>query len=494
MPLDSRTGSRAEPRFPSLPLLGACLLALVLGASSAPPPEASPRLAPPPKANASPARPERVAIPAEPQRPGDPKAGYDTLVNGGYVSCGVPWSIFRMAYGDAPANRRLPGRRGRNARLSYDMTALRTPRGVEVVTVNCLGCHATPTRQGVVIGLGNSALDLTEDMTPYALGAGLLAKDADELAEWWRWSGRVRAVGPYTQPDTVGVNPADNLAAVLAAHRDPETLEWSDEPLHELPPREPVPVDVPAWWLLRKKNAMFHTGIGRGDHARLMMSSSMLCTDSVAEAERIDGDFDDVRAYLASLRPPPYPHPIQRKLAAEGRDVFEAHCSECHGTYGPQESYPNLIIPLEEVGTDPLLWQSTAREGVPMVAWFNRSFYGKTARLEPGPGYVAPPLDGLWATAPYLHNGSVPTVEALLNSRVRPTAWQRSFVGNELDPVALGWKHRVLPRGKAGEPDPERRELIYDTTLPGHSNQGHTFGDVLSDSERRAVIEYLKTL
>ncbi|MBN1210500.1 MAG: c-type cytochrome [Myxococcaceae bacterium] len=461
---------------------------MAAGASSQLAPARSPASqAPPPPA-------ARFAIPAEPQRPGDPKAGYDALVNAGYVSCGVPWSIFRVAYGDAQANRRLRGRRGRNARLSYDMTALRTPRGVEVVTANCLGCHATPTREGVIIGLGNSALDLTEDFSTYAMAAGLLAQDGDELAEWWRWSSRIRAVSPYTRPDTIGVNPADNLAAVLAAHRDPETLAWSSEPLQPLPPREPVPADVPAWWLLRKKNALFHTGIGRGDHARLMMSSSMLCTDSVEEAERIDGYFDDVRAYLLTLRPPAWPYPIDRRRAAEGRELFEAFCSECHGTYGANESYPNLIIPLEEVGTDPLLWQSTAREGVPMVEWFNRSFYGRSARLEPGPGYVAPPLDGIWATAPYLHNGSVPTVEALLDSRKRPTWWRRSSSRRELDPVALGWRHQVLSHGKHAEPDASLRKRIYDTTLPGYSNQGHTFGDELSDSQRKAVIEYLKTL
>ena len=478
------------------PLVWTGLLALVLEASPPEPLWGVPLKGAPAAASATApaAGSGRFAIPAEPQRSGDPKAGYDTLVNGNYVSCGAPWSIYRMAYGDAPASRRLKGRRGHNAKLSYDVTALKTPRGVEVVTANCLSCHATPTPQGVVIGLGNSSLDLTEDFSSFATAAGLLAKNGAELAEWWRWSGRVRAVGPYTQPDTVGVNPADNLAAELAAHRDPETLEWSDTPLQPLPPREPVPADVPAWWLLRKKNGLFYTGIGRGDHARLMMSASMLCTDSVEEAERIDQEFDDVRAYLATLRPPPYPHPIQRKLAAEGRDVFEAFCSECHGTYGPNESYPNLIIPLEEVGTDPLLWQATAREGLPLVEWFNRSFYGKTARLVPGPGYVAPPLDGIWATAPYLHNGSVPTVEALLDSRKRPTYWRRPVTLGELDPVALGWKHQVLSHGKADEPDQTRRKRLYDTSLPGYSNKGHPYGDELSDGQRRAVIEYLKTL
>jgi hypothetical protein len=129
-----------------------------------------------------------------------------------------------------------------------------------------------------------------------------------------------------------------------------------------------------------------------------------------------------------------------------------------------------------------------------MVEWFNRSFYGQTARLEPGPGYVAPPLDGIWATGPYLHNGSVPSVEALLDSSKRPTYWRRSPGQPSLDPVALGWKHKRLSHGKAAEPNAALRKHIYDTTLPGYSNQGHTFGDDLSTQQRQTVLEYLKTL
>ena len=57
----------------------------------------------------------------------------------------------------------------------------------------------------------------------------------------------------YTQTLTVGVNPADNLAAVLFAHRDRKTLAWSDTPLLDLPPVAVVPVDVPPWWRMKKR-------------------------------------------------------------------------------------------------------------------------------------------------------------------------------------------------------------------------------------------------
>jgi len=123
------------------------------------------------------------------------------------------------------------------------------------------------------------------------------------------------------------------------------------------------------------------------------------------------------------------------------------------------------------------------------IDWFNRSWFttgDHPARLEPFNGYIAPPLDGIWATAPYLHNGSVPTLEALLNSTKRPTYWSRDFANPTYDYSALGWVFKK--HDKPGEIN------SYNTEIPGYSNSGHYFGDRLSPEERRAVLEYLKTL
>src|SRR5207247_1286460 len=106
------------------------------------------------------------------------------------------------------------------------------------------------------------------------------------------------------------------------------------------------------------------------------------------------------------------------------------------------------------------------------------------------------PLDGIWATAPYLHNGSVPTVYHVLNSKTRPKLYTRSFrTGEEdYDAVKLGWKVQAPEQGADPRLSAYERRKIYDTTQPGRGNGGHTFGDHLTDDERRAVIEYLKTL
>src|SRR5262249_50072061 len=108
--------------------------------------------------------------------------------------------------------------------------------------------------------------------------------------------------------------------------------------------------------------------------------------------------------------------------------------------------------------------------------------------------YVAPPLDGIWATAPFLHNGSVPTLEALLDSTKRPSFFTRRFIPDEFDQFAVGLKVTPLDHGQLDEKDEKKRPSIYDTTLRGYSNRGHTFGDALSSADRKAVIEYLKTL
>ncbi len=432
-------------------------------------------------------------IPAYDQRAGDAEAGWQALINNGYVGCGVPRSAYNQVFSPAPTWARLD-RGGTNASLPYNFTSFRTGSGVEVVSPNCLQCHAETLRGQLVIGLGSHTADYTDDISGLAVLAGGLITDPAERAEWEKWRDRVVAVAPYTITKTVGVNPADNLAAVLFAHRDAETLAWSNELLMELPPNIVVPVDVPPWWRMQKKNAMFYDGAGRGDHARIMMTASTLCVDTVDEARAIDAYFPDVRAYLLTLQPPAWPFAVDAALAATGKDVFDGTCARCHGTYGEVETYPNLIVGLDEVNTDPVLASGAAQFAEGAVRWFNRSFFGELSFLSPARGYVAPPLDGIWATAPFLHNGSVPTLAALLDSSTRPTYFTRSYDTNDYDEAAVGWRFTALPAGQDAEPDAGRKTRIYDTGQLGYGNGGHTFGDALTAEQRRAVIEYLKTL
>jgi len=435
-----------------------------------------------------------ITLADEPQRAGDPAKGYRALVNEPYVPCGIPDSAYSQVFQPAPASSRLEGREGRNETLPYNFTAMTTKDGVKLVTSNCLSCHAGRINGKLVVGLGAADGNFTQDPSGTAGLVGAILTDAKEKAEWKKWKERIEVIGPYSVLSTRGPNPADGFTAALFAHHDPKTMAWSSTPLMEVPPPQDVPVDVPPWWRMKKKSSMFYVGGGRGDHARIMMTASILCTSSVEESQAIDAYFADVRAYIASIEPPKYPFPIDKALADKGKPVFEATCAKCHGTYGESPRYPNRLVVLQEIGTDPILASGTAQFGPPFVKWYKDSFFGELSRLDPQAGYVAPPLDGIWATAPYLHNGSVPTIAALLDSTTRPTYWTRDFDSSSYDPKTLGWIHQRLDHGKAGEPDETKKSEIYDTTRLGYSNAGHTFGDKLTPDDRAAVIEYLKTL
>lgn len=432
-------------------------------------------------------------IPPAAQRAGDPEIGYDVLVNRGYVSCGIPYEAYVQNRDPHTVEHRLPGRRGRNAELPYNLNATINEAGVELVVSNCLTCHGGEFNGELVIGLGDAFLDFTRDPTDWVEAVGLYVDDGAPARAWARWADRIAAMAPYTQTETVGVNPAPNLTMLLMAHRDPLTLDWHEEPLLGPPPAEPLPVGVPPWWRMQKKHAMFYHGGGRGDHVPFMMLKSLLCTDDLEEARALDDWFTHVQAYVASLQPPQYPYAIDQELAEKGRPLFERHCTGCHGTYGDDWSYPNLVVSLDEIGTDPA-YAVQAIEAERFIRWFNGSFYGRGARAQPARGYVAPPLDAVWATAPYLHNDSVPSIAALLDSNTRPAYWRHQRESREYDSDVLGWRYEVLTHGKAGAIDESAARMIYDTTRHGYGNGGHTFGDGLSDRERRALIEFVKTL
>ncbi len=439
-------------------------------------------------------RAEPGKVPAELQRPGDPRAGYSALLNRSVLTCGIPYSAYRASVGAPDPEMKLPGRTGRNAELPYSVTAFTARSGVELVTSNCLSCHAAPFNGELIIGLGNEFLDFTNDPVVSVEAAGAYVRGEAEAAEWRKWADRVATIAPYMLTDTIGVNPASNLTLALLAHRDPETLAWSDEPLMEPPPERPLPVSVPPWWNLRKKHAVFYNAEGRGDHVGFMLLASTTCTDSVEEAAEIDAWFTDVRAYLATLAPPKYPFAVDASRAERGRDLFEHNCKRCHGTYGTDGRYPNKVVALEDVETDPSLADAAYRDADRFIEWFNRSFYGQRSRVAPALGYIAPPLDGVWATAPYLHNGSVPTLAALLDSGSRPAHWRYAADRPGFDQDNLGWEVVAVPHGKDGAMSWDERSRIYDTTLPGYGNQGHTFGDEFTPEERASVLEYLKTL
>ncbi len=429
-------------------------------------------------------------IAASPQRQGDPVAGYEYLVNGDYVSAGIPFGIYKLTFGTNDPNDL--DRTGDNAGVNFRYIVVTAANGAKVVAPNCLNCHAESINGQLIVGLGNNTTDYTMNqgnafnlLDPFVqLTYG---QNSPEWEAYYPASRGAKAIGPYILTKTRGVNPADKVFAVLSAHRNAADLTWSDEPQQPLL-EDVVPTDVPAWWLMKKKNALYYNALGVGEFGRLSMASGLLTMTDSTEARRIDEHFADVMDYIRSIEPPAYSLPVDAALAALGEILFKNNCQKCHGSYGQNETYPNLLVEQSTVGTDPALAGLYA--AYPEYhSWYNGSWFANDpskAQLTPTDGYIAPPLDGLWATAPYLHNGSVPTLDDLLNSPQRPVYWRRSFDNADFDAEKVGWRYERLE---------EKADVnTYDTTLPGYRNIGHTFGDVLTAEERKAVVEYLKTL
>ncbi|MBL7813649.1 MAG: c-type cytochrome [Saprospiraceae bacterium] len=430
-------------------------------------------------------------IEATEQRSGNSDSGSNYLHNGDYINSGIPFDVYKLAF---PTNSTDDlGRTGDNKGIPFNFTVTTAANGVKVVYTNCMSCHADRLNGKVIVGLGNTTADNTQDIgalfnTLDVLVQSRYGTNSKEWAAYWPLSRGFKSIAPYIRLDTRGVNPADKIFGSLSAFRHDKKLTWLTTPQYEIPTRV-IPTDVPAWWLMRKKNALYYNGLGVGDFGRLSMASALVAMADSSEARKIDARFPDVMAYLRSLRPPQYPQSIDQNLAATGKNIFSIHCQKCHGSYGSNEFYPSYLIDLQSIGTDRALADEYAN--YPQYnGWYNSSWFNQkpaAAQLLPTKGYVAPPLDGIWATAPYLHNGSVPTLEDLLNSSQRPAKWSRTFDNTaDFDPVKVGWKYKI----ETTKADTK----TYDTTQYGYGNGGHTYGDKLTSEERKAVIEYLKTL
>lgn len=348
------------------------------------------------------------------------------------------------------------------------------PNGTKTgLQIDCLVCHGGSIGGKSYVGLGNTQLDLK----------ALL----NELT---------RADGHFAPPSTFVLNSsrgtvnAGMVAAVLLSLRNSD-LSMRRFPL---PLGANIPeLDVPPWWHLRRKATMYYDGRIDAQSVRSNMTF-LLGEKSLDELKALEPTFADIQAYMSSITPPKYPFPIDRQKARRGEAVFSKRCARCHGTYGPNGHYPNVIVELKVIGTDPARAHGLSDR---MTAHYNTTWFGEKEPFDdPLPGYQAPPLDGIWASAPYLHNGSVPTLAALLHSPDRPARFKRppSTDFAHYDQNRVGWKHEVVSTPLPPGTLPHEARYVYDTSRFGLGNGGHTFGDNLSEIDRADLIEYLKTL
>ncbi|MFO1044323.1 MAG: c-type cytochrome [Planctomycetaceae bacterium] len=345
--------------------------------------------------------------------------------------------------------------------------------------MNCLACHGGKVAGRAIPGLPNShtALQtLTEDVRRIKLSQGKALSHLD--------------LGSLKMPLNVtnGTTNAVIFGIALGAYRNPD---MSVNLTRKLPPLLHHDVDAPPFWNVKKKRSLYADGHAPKT-ARPLMQFILLPTVSPETLNRWEPEFVDLLSWIESLEPPKYPFPINAELAKRGEAVFNENCSRCHGTYGPNGKYEQQTIALDEIGTDPLRWKALTPKFRQWMkdGWISRN---GTDPVEVDPaGYVAPPLDGIWASAPYFHNGSVPTLWHLLHPGDRPVVWKRTEDG--YDQTKVGLEVENFEHVPATVKAVQHRRRYFDTKLPGKGAAGHTFPNVLDEDQRQSLLEYLKTL
>lgn len=420
---------------------------------------------------------------------GDPEAGLFYLANGNYIGSGVPFDFLQKRFQRDVADT-VFNRQGVNRYIHYTDVVFEAANGVRVMSGNCFTCHAGKLNGEVIPGLGNSFSDFQNSLVMNSVLLNTMVKtkfgkNRPERKAFANFGNYYKAVSHVIKTPNPGVNPAFRIEEACANHRSPEDLQYRKKENLDLI-KYTLASDVPPLWHVSKKNALYYNGMGRGAFSKLFMQASVLGASDSTFARQVWRQFDDALAWVQQIKPPAYPYHINSRAAQEGSRVFEEHCSTCHGSYLTSESYPNKLVSLQEVGTDPYYaLYFTQLSG--LANWYNESWFATSeprSGLDPSPAYVAPPLDGIWATAPYLHNGSVPTLLDLMNSAQRPKIWQRSGDSHDYDYNKVGWQYQVKNNAKG--------KWTYDTRLPGYGNQGHTYADKLSDKDKTALLEFLK--
>ncbi len=397
----------------------------------------------------------------------------------------VYWKAFRERYG-------FIAREGKGSELPVGFRASKEG----TVSVDCLVCHAARIPTGTVVGTGNTRIDLQ----------GLY----DELRELPAAVQKLRQK-PWPEPykSLLDAIPVPTEAPTLpfmqdvtgaAGHTD--AMGFSMHLAALTAGKDPAQYhtkmgyqDAPAWWTLKYRDRRYWDGSGHTGGYRTMMGTLLGLGLTPAEAGAVEARFGDLEHHLMTLEAPPWPKEYPAPDAAHveaGRAVFVAECASCHGTYeGTQRGYTDTIIPADDVGTDPLRAKGFGEAEVALV---NGLTWDVDHPMTATGGYLAPPLAGVWATAPYFHNGSVPDLRGVLVPAERPARWRR--LGEDLaayDPERVGWR---VDAGGDGPTDPKTVEgrRVIDTARPGLSREGHVYGGALTEAQRSALLAYLKML
>ncbi|MCU0696101.1 MAG: hypothetical protein MUC96_06210 [Myxococcaceae bacterium] len=335
------------------------------------------------------------------------------------------------------------------------------------VRADCLVCHAGEVAGQVVVGAPSTRLQLE-----------LFVDDLKALAQL---VGQQPPNPPRVRTGARGISDIVGMTMQLALRTTNPGVPINTEIGYQ---------DPPAWWTLATKTRTYVDGSGPQSAHRTMMATQLAFGATQQSLEQQEPEYIALRAYLLTLPPPAWPFTAPATDAvARGRELFRERCTACHRDDRCERS-ESVIVPRGSLGTDA---ERSVKYGPNEVGLINASWFGTGQAHQSTGGYLAPSLRGVWASAPYLHNGSVPTLEGVLDSTKRPRFFRvRGTSRAEYDEAAVGLKVDVLTAAPVNPTSAERAD-VYDTTRPGLGNGGHLFGDSLTDAQRRDVLEFLKT-
>lgn len=240
-------------------------------------------------------------------------------------------------------------------------------------------------------------------------------------------------------------------------------------------------VDLPQIWNQRPRQTLYLHWDGNNNNIRERNYAAAMAVGGTPKSV-IASSFTRVTNFLLDLQPPKYPFTIDQAKAEKGYTIYERECANCHEFGKPQTGQ---VTDISQIGTDRHRLDSFTQS---LVDKFHSINFGPPFQFDSyrkTNGYSDTPLDGVWARAPYLHNGSVPTLWNLLEPmEKRPTVFYTGY--DVYDPKNVGF----VTTG----PEAEKVGFRFEICMPGNGNQGHLYGVNLTDDEKWQLVEYLKTL
>ncbi|MGH1466182.1 MAG: hypothetical protein ACRBBQ_12565 [Cognatishimia sp.] len=433
-------------------------------------------------------------------KPGPPRTFDDPVTEFKYGSIGAEWSGFPYAvWRELPTifPELLPegwSGLGFIEEAGHDVPVGISVRrlGVDRVGFNCATCHTSEVtvdnRSITLMGAPASQLDLqayidvlTTAVMDDRLSAEAIIESAEQNNRPLTWPNRLlmeHIIVPAIKDQGADLGSSLAWMQVKPRHGPGRTdagntwrARWNLEPEAD---QRVGTVDFPSVWNQRiRADGWFHWD---GNNSSLTERNYSAALAGGAMEWRLQRYLINAQSdWLMDLPAPPFPGDRDEALYTQGRMIYQAEgCGTCHDVTGAAYG---AVTSSDELGTDR---ERTDMFDANFVAQFSNVGAGYSwqfSSYQATDGYANMPLDGIWARGPYLHNGSVPTLVALLSPpEERPETFYRGC--DEIDLIDVGYN---CADG-----------FEFDTSLIGNSNLGHDYGTALASDETRALIEYLK--